>query len=143
MLPLLLVATAFILINRIARIPTVCICKSTKPKISTNIRVYLQPAASVVHLPWYLQKDSNGRDVPTLLKLLAVKDKMIDALLREKTQPSSSSSPSLQAPQATLHAATQTPLPPHTTSSFAQCDPPVSAPNATDVHSLLNSVLFP
>jgi hypothetical protein len=99
----------------------------------------LQPSASVVQLPWYLQKDSNGRDVATLLKLLAVKDKMIDALLREKTQPSTSP----QAPLATLHAASQTPPPPPTTSSFVQCDPPSSSPNATDVLSLLHSVPSP
>ena len=101
----------------------------------------MQPAASVVQLPWYLQKDSNGRDVPTLLKLLAVKDKMIDALLREKTQASSSSSKSSPPPPpSTLHAATQTPPAPLTATSAAQCDPLPSSPNATDVPSLFHSV---
>jgi hypothetical protein len=99
------------------------------------------PAASVVQLPWYLQKDSNGRDVPTLLKLLTVKDKMIDALLREKTH-ASSSVPSLSSPPPpppTAHAFTQT-IFPDTTSTLTQCDPPASSPNATDVLSLLHSV---
>ena len=81
-------------------------------------------------------------DVPTLLKLLAVKDKMIDALLREKTQASSSSSSksSPPLPPSTLHTATQTPPPPLTATSAAQCDPLPSSPNATDVPSLFHSV---
>ena len=99
-----------------------------------------QPVASAIQLPWYLQKDSNGRDVPTLLKLLAVKDKMIDALLREKTQATSSPAlPSPLPPPSTLHASTQT-LPPATTSSTTQCDVSVSSPAAAEPLSLLHSV---
>jgi hypothetical protein len=99
-----------------------------------------QPAASTIQLPWYLQKDSNGRDVPTLLKLLAVKDKMIDALLREKTQAkSSSASPSPLPPPPTLHATTQT-LPPATTSTTTQCDVSACSPTAAEPLSLLHSV---
>jgi hypothetical protein len=109
----------------------------------------LQPTASVIQLPWYLQKDSNGRDVPTLLKLLAVKDKMIDALLREKTQSSSSSSSSTAATSAsaappklpsTFDAITQTLPPPRTLNSFTQ-RPISGSPNSTD--ALLQSVTCP
>jgi hypothetical protein len=99
------------------------------------------PAASIVQLPWYMQKDSNGRDVPTLLKLLAVKDKMIDALLREKTQASSALSSPAPLP-STSDAFTQTLLP-DISSALTQYDPPAPSPNATNVLSLLHSVTFP
>jgi hypothetical protein len=80
--------------------------------------------------------------VPTLLKLLAVKDKMIDALLREKMQAASASAlPSPSPPPSTLHAGTQTLLP-TTTSTPSQCDLSACFPAAADAQSLLHSV-FP